>query len=52
MKAMLVRNLRTHNVVSGNARLQETNTQYAQPIGPNMRFHIMKASQCEPSTRP
>ena len=42
-----VRNLRDHKVVSGIARLQVISTQYDQPIGPNIRFHIMKASQCE-----
>ena len=47
MNGIEVRSLRDHSVVSGIARLQVISTQYDQPIGPNMRFHIMKASQCE-----
>src|ERR1017187_6571586 len=42
-----VRSFLDHSVVSGIARLQVTSTQYAQPMGPNMRFHIMKDSQCD-----
>ena len=42
-----VRSFLDQSVVSGMARLHVISTQYDQPMGPNMRFHIMKASQCE-----
>ncbi len=45
MKAMLVRSLRDHSVVSGIARLQVISTQYDQPIGPKARFQNVNASQ-------
>jgi hypothetical protein len=47
MYGIEVRNLRDQSVVSGIAKLQVTRTQYDQPMGPNMRFQNMKASQCE-----
>ncbi len=47
MNAMLVRSLRTHSVSQRERDVAEDQTQYDQPIGPNMRFHIMKYSQCD-----
>ena len=44
-KATFTRSFRDHNVVSGIARVVRIRIHYAQPIGPNIRFHIMKNSQ-------
>ncbi len=43
--ATFTRSLRDHSVVRGIARLVRIRIHYAQPIGPNIRFHIMKNSQ-------